>query len=96
MSTMYIPGFTAEHSLYRTDSHFHTGVSDNFRVLNTDVGPQMKCIWDGSDIRCGGIPIGGDGGGGGVTPLEKIFEAQCRARCLKKPGAAREKCLANC
>lgn len=97
---MNMPGFTAEHSLYRTDRHFHTGVSDTFRVLNTEVRPQLRCVWDGSD-RCGGIPVGGNGGGGlgGVTPLEKIFEAQCRAGCHRrgiKGGAALQKCLAEC
>ena len=89
-----MPGFAAEHSLYRTDRRFHTGVSDTLFVLNAEVIPQLRCLWAGGDLICGGIPVGGDGGGGGD---HRPIEARCRAFCLRtKRGAAQKKCLAEC
>ena len=95
MNTMNMPGFTAEHSLYRTNRHFHTGVSDTLSVLDAEVRPQLRCLpVGGGDIICGDIP--GGGGGGGDDRGDR-FEAQCRAGCLRiRSVAARRQCLADC
>lgn len=64
MNTMKMPGFTAEHSLYRTDEHFRTGAADPFRVLNAEVRPQLYychrdpetgeeiCVNPGCRVQC--------------------------------------------
>lgn len=90
---MNMPGFTAEHSLYRTEGHFHTGVSDTSRVFSDEVRPQLICQWRGGDLICGEQPFGGSGSLGGDKT-----EAQCRAGCYrtKKRGAALRACLADC
>jgi hypothetical protein len=92
MSTMKMPGFTAEHSLYRTDAHFYTGVPDTSGVLNAEVVPQLICHWNGGDLICGDEPFGGSGSFGGDHSYP-----QCRARCYHtKRGAALRECLADC
>jgi hypothetical protein len=92
MNTMNMPGFTAEHSLYRTDEHFHTNVSDTFRVFDAEVIPQLICYWNGPDLICGDEPFGGGPNIGRDHTLP-----QCRARCYRtKHGAALKECLADC
>jgi hypothetical protein len=104
MSTLSMPGFTAEHSLYRTEGHFHTGVSDTFRVFDAEVIAQMVCADVGGGFVCGGDePGGGDsegpdlGGPDRDSREDRRRSAQCRARCLvTKRGAAQEACLDHC
>jgi hypothetical protein len=89
---MNVPGFTAEHSLYRTDEHFHTRVLDTFRVFSAAVTPQLICQWNGGDLICGDEPFGG-------TPsFGNHSYAQCRAGCYHRSlrGAALRACLAEC
>lgn len=89
---MNMPGFTAEHSLYRTDGHFHSGLPNTFRVLDAEVRPQLICHFDGGDLICGDEPFGGTPGLGGDHSY-----AQCRARCYRtQRGAALRECLADC
>lgn len=102
MSTMSMPGFTAENSLYRTEGHFHTSVRGTSRVSDAEVTPQLICVLHGDNITCGGGE-GGFGGGGGVAggpagplPGPEGRDAVCRARCMRKRGAARSRCLAEC
>lgn len=108
MTTMNMPGFTAEHSLYRTEGHFHTGVSDTFSVFTAEIRPQLWCVQQGGGFICG--TGDGDGGGGfglgeggpGSIPgpgPEPPFEAQCRSRChirFRLTPARLEQCLGNC
>lgn len=100
---MNLPGFTAEHSLHRTEEHFHTGVSDTSRALNAEVIPQLMCLLHGSSLTCmeGDGEFGwGGGAGGGAGPINPGHEGEsyeaCRARCLRKSGAAQRICLADC
>jgi hypothetical protein len=88
---MNMPGFTAEHSLYRTDGHFHTDLPV-FRVFDAEVRPQLMCQWHGGDLICGDEPFGGTPNVGGDHSY-----AQCRARCYRtQHGAALIACLVNC
>lgn len=92
MSTINMPGFTADHSLHRTEGYFHTGVSDTFRVSNAEVRPQSICHWDGVDVICYDEPFGGGPNFGGDKSFPK-----CRAGCYRtKRGAALRECLAEC
>ena len=96
MSKMSMPGFTAEHSLYRSDRQFHTRAADTFGLSNVEVRPQLVChVVAGGDLVCGDSPFGESGAGG-----DKIFP-QCRAACLRrfrgaKNLAALRACLAEC
>ena len=96
MSTLHLPGFTAESSLYATDGRFHPGVSTS-RALNADVLPQ-GLLSAGSDnpLSWGDFFIN-------VPPLPRFpFDphpmARCRAACLHRGlrGAALRACLAEC
>jgi len=92
MNIMNMPGFTAEHSLYKTDEHFHTNVSDTFRVFNAEVIPQLICQWNGEDLICYDEPFGGGPNFGG----DKSYP-RCRAGCYRtKRGAALRECLDEC
>ena len=94
---MSMPGFSAEHSLYRSDRQFQTGRADIFGVCNVAVRPQLVChVVAGGNLVCGDPPFGGSGSLGG----DKSFP-QCRAACLRRfRGAANlaalRACLAEC
>jgi hypothetical protein len=93
MNTMMMPGFTAEHSLYRTERYFHTDVFA-FRGLDVEIRPQMRCVPVDGDLICE-IPVGGGGGGG--DHRRDIEEKKCVLRCNRtESGAALKKCIANC
>jgi len=83
MNTMNMPGFAAEHSLYKTNRHFHITLSDTFFEFNAEIRPQLNCIEQDGHVVCT------DGGGFGLgytdvplgfpgLPFDHRY-AQCRA-----------------
>jgi len=99
---MNMPGFTAEHSLYRTNGQFSTVASDTSHVFDAEIRPQLYCVEQDGHVICvdgGGFGLGyTDVPSGGLPgfPFDHSF-AQCRARCyLTKKGAALRECLAEC
>jgi hypothetical protein len=97
MSKMSMPGFTAEHSLYRSDRQFYTSTTDTFGLSDVEVRPQLVChVVAGGNLICGDPPFGGSGSFGGDKSVP-----QCRAACLRRfRGAAKltalRACLAEC
>ena len=83
MSTIHMPGFTAESSLCGTDGRFHLGVSTSRALNAADVLPQ------GFFVDVPPLPR---------FPVDPRPMARCRSACLRSGlrGADLRRCLAEC
>jgi hypothetical protein len=98
MSTMKMPGFTAEASIYKTNKHYQmagnmidaviSGIAPVYSIIPQlmPVGGDLVCRWVGENIICdeggGGSP---EGPGGGSA-----------AHCLSGDGKKVCHCPRNC
>jgi hypothetical protein len=101
MSTMKMPGFTAEASIYKTNKHYQmagnmidaviSGIAPVYSIIPQlmPVDGGLVCRFFGEDLICyeggGGSPEGPEGPGGGTA-----------ASCLSGDGKKLCHCPRNC
>lgn len=84
MNAINMPGFTAEHSLYRGNRQLYARASDTPYAFAPEIVSQGCIVIDG-DLVCD-LPR---------LPVDK--PDPCRGRCYRMfHGAALTKCLENC